>query len=139
MPQGEPGAAVGRADLAAFGVEMAMIVTLALGGWRLGSTRLVHITLAVVLPALAAVIWAVWMAPSSRRRVRRRVDTGPRVDEANPPRSVGVPRFADLHRGAMIGYPFRSPRREIWHEPTQSACPGRVDRLQRVARLKGPA
>ena len=70
MPQGEPRAAVGKADLAAFGVEMAMIVTLALGGWRLGSTRLVHITLAVVLPALAAVIWAVWMAPSSRRRLR---------------------------------------------------------------------
>jgi hypothetical protein len=70
MPQGESGAAVSKADLAAFGVEMAMVVTLALGGWRLGSTRLVHITLAVVLPALAAVIWAVWMAPSSRRRLR---------------------------------------------------------------------
>jgi hypothetical protein len=70
MPQGESGAAVSKADLAAFGVEMAMIVTLALGGSRLGSTRLVHITLAVVLPALAAVIWAVWMAPSSRRRLR---------------------------------------------------------------------
>ena len=70
MPQGEPRAAVGRADLAAFGVEMAMIVTLAIGGWRLGSTKLVHITLAVLLPALAAVIWAVWMAPSSHRRLR---------------------------------------------------------------------
>jgi len=69
MPQGEPRAAVGTADLAAFGVEMVMIITLALGGWRLGSTRLVHITLAVLLPALAAVIWAVWMAPSSRRRL----------------------------------------------------------------------
>jgi hypothetical protein len=49
---------------------MAMIVTLAIGGWRLGSTKLVHITLAVLLPALAAVIWAVWMAPSSHRRLR---------------------------------------------------------------------
>ncbi len=59
----------GVVDAAAFGCELALLVTLAVAGAGLGSSTVVHIVLAVVLPVLAAGIWGVWMAPNSSRRL----------------------------------------------------------------------
>jgi hypothetical protein len=57
-------------DLAALGCETAMLVLLGLGGWDLGSGGLFGISLAVFYPALAVLIWGMWVAPRARRRLR---------------------------------------------------------------------
>lgn len=55
--------------VAALACELAMLALLALAGWDLGSHGLLSISLAIFYPALAALIWTVWMAPVSTRRL----------------------------------------------------------------------
>ncbi len=59
----------------AFLCELVMIALLVVSGWRLGTGTAASVALAVGLPAVAIGIWARWMAPASRHRLRR----GPRV------------------------------------------------------------
>ena len=66
---------IGLLGVLAFLCELAMIALLAVAGWRLGSSTLASIALAVGLCAVAIGIWARWMAPASSHRLRR----GPRV------------------------------------------------------------
>ncbi|MEZ0447152.1 YrdB family protein [Cellulomonas sp. ICMP 17802] len=67
--------AVGVLGVLAFLCELAMVALLAVAGWRLGPSTPASLALAVGLPAVAVAIWARWMAPASRHRLRR----GPRV------------------------------------------------------------
>lgn len=55
--------------LAQFGCELAMLVLLGLAGWRLGNDGLVGISLAVLYPAIAVLIWAAWLAPRADHRL----------------------------------------------------------------------
>ncbi len=59
----------GLTDACAFALEIAMLVLLAVTGTKIGSTLAVHVTLAILLPAIALAIWATWAAPMSRRRL----------------------------------------------------------------------
>lgn len=59
----------GLTDACAFALEIAMLVLLAVTGTKIGSTLAVHVTLAIALPAVALGCWAVWAAPTSRRRL----------------------------------------------------------------------
>jgi hypothetical protein len=68
-PRQERKGEFGIADVAAFGVEVAMVVTLAIGGTRVGSNVAIHVTLGILLPTLLVVIWSVWMSPSSAGRL----------------------------------------------------------------------
>jgi hypothetical protein len=56
-------------DLVAFACELAMLVLLVIAGWSLGDGGLLGIALAVLYPALAIVVWAVWIAPNAARRL----------------------------------------------------------------------
>ncbi|HEV7191888.1 MAG TPA: YrdB family protein [Jatrophihabitantaceae bacterium] len=73
-PQGPAAEAVpfaaGVLDLVAFCCELAMLVVLGIAGWALGSGGLMSIALTMFYPALAVLIWSVWMAPRSNRRLR---------------------------------------------------------------------
>jgi Protein of unknown function (DUF2568) len=60
---------VGVVGLLSFCCELAMLVLLAVAGWSLGTAGATRLLLAVVLPAAAIAVWAVWMAPTSRRRL----------------------------------------------------------------------
>jgi hypothetical protein len=53
----------------AFGCELAMLATFAVTGWQLVSSLLLQLVLAVALPLVVAGIWAIWMAPTSARRL----------------------------------------------------------------------
>ena len=55
--------------MVSFLCELAMFGTLCVAGSGLGSSTAGHVALAIVLPLAAAAIWAVWMAPTSRRRL----------------------------------------------------------------------
>ena len=59
----------GLTDACAFALEIAMLVLLAVTGTKIGSTLAVHVILAIALPALALGLWAIWAAPTSRRRL----------------------------------------------------------------------
>jgi len=59
----------GLTDACAFALEIAMLVLLAVTGTRIGSALAVHVILAIALPALALGLWAIWAAPTSRRRL----------------------------------------------------------------------
>ena len=54
---------------AAFLCEIWMTVVLVIAGWSLGNGSLMSVSLAVFYPALAILIWSVWMAPRSARRL----------------------------------------------------------------------
>ncbi|ESZ99966.1 MULTISPECIES: YrdB family protein [Frankia] len=54
----------------AFLSELAMLGTLAGAGLDLASSAVAGVALAVLLPLMAAVVWGVWLAPASRRRLR---------------------------------------------------------------------
>ncbi|TJZ77135.1 DUF2568 domain-containing protein [Rhodococcus oryzae] len=70
MELGErPQAQVGPLDLTAFLCELAMLVLLAMTGVAAMDSLLGRVLVAVALPAAAAGIWSVWMAPTSRRRL----------------------------------------------------------------------
>jgi hypothetical protein len=57
-------------DALAFLCEVALIVLLAISGSRLVPELVGRILLAIALPLTAIVIWSVWMAPTSKRRLR---------------------------------------------------------------------
>lgn len=71
QPADEVGRPMGPPALAAvaFLCEIWMIVVLAIAGWSLGNGSLMSIALAVFYPALAILIWSVWLAPRSARRL----------------------------------------------------------------------
>jgi heme A synthase len=46
-----------------------MLVLLVVSGLRIGSGLAVHVTLAILFPAIAVVCWGIWAAPTSRRRL----------------------------------------------------------------------
>jgi len=56
-------------DMVAFLSELAMFATLGVAGWRLGGGGLISISLAVLYPALAVLIWSVWLAPRAAHRL----------------------------------------------------------------------
>jgi hypothetical protein len=56
-------------DALAFLCEMALLVTLAITGSRLGHEWPVRILLTVALPAIGVTIWSLWMAPTAKRRL----------------------------------------------------------------------
>jgi hypothetical protein len=56
-------------DALAFLCEIALLVLLAVSGSRLGHVLAGRILWAIALPAVAMVIWGVWMAPTSRRQL----------------------------------------------------------------------
>jgi hypothetical protein len=71
---GQPGAPAptpaGTAlEIVAFGCELAMLVVLGIAGWGLGNGGLMGIAFTIFYPALAVLIWSVWMAPRSARRL----------------------------------------------------------------------
>jgi hypothetical protein len=59
----------GAVELIAFLCELGMLVVLVIAGWALDSGGLMSIALAIFYPALAILIWSVWMAPRSARRL----------------------------------------------------------------------
>lgn len=46
-----------------------MVAAFAVAGWQLTSSLPLQVILAIALPVAAAGIWAVWMAPTSARRL----------------------------------------------------------------------
>jgi hypothetical protein len=56
-------------EACAFFVEVTMLVLLVVAGVRIGATLAVHVILAILFPAVAFGFWAVWAAPTSRRRL----------------------------------------------------------------------
>jgi hypothetical protein len=56
-------------DVVSFLCELAMLVILAVAGWSLGNGGLLAISMAVLYPTLALLIWAVWLAPRSGERL----------------------------------------------------------------------
>ncbi|MFC9786268.1 DUF2568 domain-containing protein [Rhodococcus sp. NPDC127528] len=69
----QPQARVGVLDVVAFVCELAMLVLLALAGAESTDALPWRVVAAIALPAVAAGIWSVWMAPTSRRRLRNPV------------------------------------------------------------------
>ncbi len=64
-----PPAVRGAVALIAFGCELGMLVVLAVAGWGLGNGGLMSISLTIFYPALAILIWLIWVAPRSARRL----------------------------------------------------------------------
>jgi hypothetical protein len=58
------------AETVAFLSELLLLGTLGVVGWRLGSGGLISIALAVLYPALATMIWAIWIAPRAAHRLK---------------------------------------------------------------------
>ena len=54
--------------LVAFLIELAMLAAFAYGGWVGPEPMWLKVVLAVGLPALAIVLWAVWAAPKAGKR-----------------------------------------------------------------------
>jgi hypothetical protein len=76
MPARDPVSESGRRavwpaviDACAFGAEIGMLVLLVASGLRIGSGLAVHVTLAILLPAIAVTCWGIWAAPTARRRL----------------------------------------------------------------------
>jgi len=46
-----------------------MLVLLVASGLRIGSSLAVHVTLAILFPAIAVTFWGVWAAPTSRHQL----------------------------------------------------------------------
>jgi hypothetical protein len=66
--------AIGGWEVLAFGCELGLLAALAVAGWRLGrfafpAAVAVAVVTAVALPALLAVVWGRWLAPTSSRRL----------------------------------------------------------------------
>lgn len=68
---------VGPTDVLALLSELALVVLLAVAGWRLGTTTgltaplpvLLGVLLALALPGVAVVTWGRWLAPRAPRRM----------------------------------------------------------------------
>lgn len=58
-------------DVVCFLVELAMLALLTVSGWSLGDGGLIGIALAVLYPALAVVVWALFVARTAEKRLRQ--------------------------------------------------------------------
>jgi hypothetical protein len=56
--------------LLAFLLELCMLAAFGYWGLRSGGSTFARIALAIAAPLLAAVVWGIFMAPNSRRRLR---------------------------------------------------------------------
>jgi hypothetical protein len=56
-------------SLVAFLSELAMLATLGVVGWHAGGGGLLSVALTALGPALAVVVWSLWVAPTARRRL----------------------------------------------------------------------
>lgn len=54
---------------ARFVLELCMLAALAVAGWQLGGPVVLQVLLAVLLPAVAATLWGLWVAPRATRRL----------------------------------------------------------------------
>lgn len=52
-----------------FFLELAALAALGYGGARVGSTAVTRVAWAIAAPLTAAIIWGIWVAPKSRRRL----------------------------------------------------------------------
>ena len=52
-----------------FVAEIGLLVALAWAGWHLPTSTFASLLLAVVLPAVAAAVWGLWVAPRARHRL----------------------------------------------------------------------
>jgi Protein of unknown function (DUF2568) len=59
-------------NVLALGCELALLVALAVAGWRGADALLPRIGLAVLLPAFAITVWGMWTAPRSAARLGAR-------------------------------------------------------------------
>ena len=57
-------------DIIAFIVEIVMLIALGIAGYQLVTVLFLKYILAIVLPVLAIILWAIWAAPKSKRRLR---------------------------------------------------------------------
>jgi uncharacterized protein DUF2568 len=53
----------------AFLSELALLVTLGIAGWHAGGGGLLSVAMTALGPALAVLIWSVWVAPTAARRL----------------------------------------------------------------------
>jgi hypothetical protein len=53
----------------AFLSELALLVTLGVAGWHFGGGGLISVAMTALGPALAVLIWSVWVAPTAARRL----------------------------------------------------------------------
>ncbi|MFF0815382.1 DUF2568 domain-containing protein [Rhodococcus sp. NPDC003318] len=65
----DPRVTTGPLDALAFLLELTMLTVLALAGATVGESTPVRVLAAIALPTAAAAVWAVWMAPTSARRL----------------------------------------------------------------------
>ena len=56
-------------EAVAFGCELALLETLGVTGWHFGGGALISIALAALYPALAVLIWSVWLAQTAAHRL----------------------------------------------------------------------
>ncbi len=54
---------------AAFLSELALLAVLGVAGWHFGGGGLLSLALAVLAPALAVLLWSIWVAPSAAHRL----------------------------------------------------------------------
>lgn len=79
-----------------FLLELCLLAALAVVGWRLGDPAVLKVALAVLLPAVAASLWGLWVAPRAKSRL------------ADPARfAVEASLFASSSAGlALVGHPL---------------------------------
>jgi hypothetical protein len=76
-PARRPPERIGLVDALAFLCEIALVVLLAVAGWRLGASAglaeplpvLLGVVLALALPAAAVAVWGRWLAPRAAHRL----------------------------------------------------------------------
>lgn len=54
----------------AFAVELAMLAGFAAAGWAATPILWLRLILAVVLPGIAVLLWAIWAAPKAKKKTR---------------------------------------------------------------------
>jgi hypothetical protein len=58
------------AETVAFLSELMLLGTLGVVGWRIGTGGLISIALAALFPAIATLMWALWVAPRAAHRLK---------------------------------------------------------------------
>jgi hypothetical protein len=78
-----------------FLLELCLLAALGVVGWRVGGSLVLQVLLAVLLPAVAASLWGLWVAPRAMSRL------------ADPARfAVEASLFAVASLGlALVGHP----------------------------------
>lgn len=56
-------------DAIAFMLELAMLIALSMSGYQLATATVLKYSAAILLPAVVIMLWAVWGAPKSKRRL----------------------------------------------------------------------